>query len=170
MRLQPPIIHCGGFIDTADFRLRAATRRLAHLQVNEPDSAPSSKIPDVYGIYDLDPGDTSDEPEPDEIEATRLREIAQASRDYDTCDALAKDVMLELGLNNERRQYVVAVRGMDPSTPKNSIRLGFALYDNYNLKSRLDEKDIQKVRDAFGFKGKPMWFMDAIETYWAYDA
>ena len=154
--LQPPILHCGWFIDVEDFRLRAAEKQLALMQLDTEDSSSDDLVDDTIYPEEL-------------VDPVAEREATQAADDFRMCIALVDAVMDELGLVLHLNSYVVAGRGLDPSVPESRVRVGFSLYTNYSVRDRPSEEVIQTVREALGFEGEPMWFMDGVETRWVYD-
>ena len=149
-------MHCGWFIDVEDFRLRATERKLALRHLDGQDSS-------LDDLYDNDVFQ-------DELDTPAKREASKAVDDHRMCTALVDAVMDELGLVLHLNPYVVGGRGLVPGSPEYCIRHAFSLYTNYDIYARPSEEVIQKVREALGFKGEPMWFMDCAETCWVYEA
>ena len=168
--MQPPILYCGWFVDVDDFRARAVARELARLRLNDCNGATPAMIT-APGDKDDEMSDSDDEDDEDDddVDHAERRASVQAAQDFRMCTALADAVMNDLGLRPHLNDYIVAVRGVTPGVPKSCIRLAFALYNNYDVAARPNEADICRVQDALGFQGEPMWFLDALETYWVYD-
>ena len=134
------------------------------MRITSNDSEPL--VQPTQSIYDVD-GATSDEDEEEDEKSPLQRQLDQEADDYDMCRDFAQEVMAELGFPLPAGFYIVAALGTTPGIPRSVVRLGFALYNNFYLCDRPSEEDIQRVRDALGFTGEPMWFMDALETYWS---
>ena len=147
----------------AEFRAVAVAHQISQLRVDS-----YSRTNDATSVFAED--ELADENALDEVAKAARRRVERETADYRICTALADQIMGELGICiPSTYSYVVAVLGEVPGVTKTSTRLGFALYDNYHPESRPSAEEIEKIKAAFGFKGEPAWFMDAIETFWVSD-
>ena len=165
-RLHPPIFYYGWAVDIEDFRALAAARSISRLRLTEtcvsaPRPISKAKVDAEFQAMLLD------EIGWNEADPAERREMEQESKDYELCSTLAADILEELGIMLPvTYDHVVAVLGEVRGDPETFVRLGFALYNNYHEESRPSEADTEIIKAAFGFRGEPAWFMDAIETSW----
>ena len=90
--------------------------------------------------------------------------------DVATFNAYAHALIVEkIGIWLPIQSYVRSVWGpVQPGGTKRKLVLVIALYDNYQTEYGPSREEIEEIRAAFGFEGKPKWFPDASQLIWRY--
>lgn len=164
-RLQPPVFHFGWVLDLETCRGIVVQRRLSrvHLDENSGQMDSSDELADKDAAYWMEYLGGEENMSED------MRACIQASLNTQMMNKLTSDLMKELGLwDLADDDFVQSVLALTPGKPNRFRRLALSVGDNFHLDELPSSKVLTKIKEAFRFDCEAGWFVDALDTQWAW--